>query len=331
MEKVSIIVTAYNIEKYIKRCLDTIVNQTYRNLEIIIVNDGSTDNTLKEINKYVGVDDRIIVINQSNKGPSNSRKNGYDKSTGEYILFVDGDDWLEKDTIEILYNYSKGSNSDVTCFGFVYDSGIEKQITKGSTIKVTNYEEEQFLEELLLSKIQPSICSKFIRKNFIEKKKVEWPKDINFAEDLATSCSIAIYKPRVIKLNTNLYHYYQRQGSITKVITDNIYDINKAINFIKKQLVNANLLNKYEKQFEYLSFIHNYYYRFHTITDYNTIYSKELYKIWKRGDVYINKNEYIKQKLNKENKGRKMYMKLVDFNYTLGKLYSGIRGFNNES
>src|SRR5690625_3095089 len=100
MPKVSLIVAAYNIEKYIKKCLQSLINQTLLNIEIIVVNDGSTDNTLKEINRMEEVDDRIKIINQTNKGVMRAREVGFERAKGEYLLFVDGDDWLAENRSE---------------------------------------------------------------------------------------------------------------------------------------------------------------------------------------------------------------------------------------
>ena len=97
--KVSVIIAAYNIEKYIQRCIESVVNQSEREIEIIIVNDGSTDNTLNIINKVNELDDRIIVINKKNQGLIEARKTGLKYANGEFILFLDGDDWLENNCI----------------------------------------------------------------------------------------------------------------------------------------------------------------------------------------------------------------------------------------
>ena len=112
--KVSVIVAAYNIEKYIARCLDSILNQTYKNLEIIVVNDGSSDNTGEIIDKYSEKDIRIKVIHKENSGVSSARNKGLDMSTGDYIGFVDGDDTLETDMYELLVSNAIKNNADIS-------------------------------------------------------------------------------------------------------------------------------------------------------------------------------------------------------------------------
>lgn len=116
MEKITIIIPCYNVQKYIEQCLNSIAHQTYTNIEIICINDGSTDDTLKIIKEFQNKDDRVYCIDQPNKGLSESRNIGIQNSTGRYIMFVDSDDWLELDTIEHLLNQQK--DYDVICFSY---------------------------------------------------------------------------------------------------------------------------------------------------------------------------------------------------------------------
>jgi glycosyltransferase involved in cell wall biosynthesis len=111
---VSIIIPAYNVENYISRCLDSVILQSYQNIEILVINDGSTDNTLSIIESYRVRDRRISLINQKNKGLSAARNVGLDVSQGDYIYFVDGDDFISEKTIELLVYFSGKNNLDIT-------------------------------------------------------------------------------------------------------------------------------------------------------------------------------------------------------------------------
>ena len=104
MEKISIIIPVYNVEKYLKTCLDSVINQTYQNLEIILVNDGSTDNSGKICEEYKRTNSRIILIHKKNEGLSAARNTGLGIATGEYISFLDSDDYISNDMLETLYN-----------------------------------------------------------------------------------------------------------------------------------------------------------------------------------------------------------------------------------
>nr|MCR4662874.1 glycosyltransferase [Endomicrobiaceae bacterium] len=104
MPKVSVIVPVYNVEQYLRQCLDSIINQTFKDFECICVNDGSTDNSLTILQEYSKKDNRIKIINQKNSGSSVSRNNGIKQALGQYVSFVDADDWITDNYLEILYN-----------------------------------------------------------------------------------------------------------------------------------------------------------------------------------------------------------------------------------
>ena len=113
MTKISIVIPIYNVEKYLRVCLDSVINQTYKNLEIICVDDCGNDNSIKIVNEYIKKDNRIKLIqHSSNRGLGPARNTGLDNATGEYIFFLDSDDYLMEDAIEILYNKIKETNSD---------------------------------------------------------------------------------------------------------------------------------------------------------------------------------------------------------------------------
>lgn len=320
------IVLAYNIENYIGRCLNTIINQTFNNLEIIVINDGSTDNTIDEIKKIAQNDDRIIVINNKNKGVIESRKEGFERASGEYILYVDGDDWIELNTVEILYRQAKTKNYDIVCYDYSMDSDSGRVIQNGK-LRDLNDCTGDFLKDILLDNIPPSMWSKFIKRKFIEENKIKWPSGISYGEDLATVCLWAIFNPKIIYIDNKLYHYYQRENSITRKISNKILDISKATNYIKNELESFNLLPKYKLEFEYLIFLHNYYYQFGIISNFESKYSKKLYIIWKEFNIGLKGNRYIMNKLRESSKGQIFYYKLLNFNYNFAKRYSDIRGF----
>lgn len=132
MRKVSIIVPCFNAAPYIAQCLESIVRQSYQNLEIICINDGSTDNSLSVITKYANFDPRILIIDQVNKGISESRNTGLLNSTGDFIMFIDADDWLHDNTINILFN--KYSGEDLIVFSYY------REFNKGRTPKILRLE-----------------------------------------------------------------------------------------------------------------------------------------------------------------------------------------------
>lgn len=117
--RISIIVPVYNVGKYLRNCMDSLVNQTFRDIEIIAVNDGSTDSSLDILFDYANIDDRVKIINQQNQGLSGARNSGIAKATGEYIIFVDSDDWIDLDTCQVAYAACLDNNADVVFWSYV--------------------------------------------------------------------------------------------------------------------------------------------------------------------------------------------------------------------
>ncbi|OUQ02420.1 hypothetical protein B5E92_14680 [Erysipelatoclostridium sp. An15] len=162
----SIIIPAYNIEPYIGRCLESLIIQTYKNLEIIVVDDGSTDNTLSIIKEYCNKDNRINVIHKKNEGVSVARLIGMKKASGEYIGFVDGDDIVEKDMFEFLINNAKKYGTDISHCGYVMDFPDGHSDYYYNTGRIIIQNNSKGLEDLLGGKyIEPGLCNKIYKIN----------------------------------------------------------------------------------------------------------------------------------------------------------------------
>ena len=170
-ELITIIINVYNGEKYIKKCLESVIKQTYKNIEILIINDGSTDKTLEIIKKIK--DKRITIINQKNTGLSLARNIGIDNSRGEYLYFVDADDYIEPDTIEYLYKLIKKHNVKIaTCNCieiFDYNTKIKN---KDENILIESG--DFLLKKVLLSEnYNGTIWNKLIKKNLFDNVRFE--------------------------------------------------------------------------------------------------------------------------------------------------------------
>ena len=133
MVKVSIIVPVYNVEKYLSKCLESLINQTLKDIEIICVNDGSTDNSLSILKEYANKDSRIKIIDKQNEGVSVARNTGIEVATGEYLIFVDSDDYLVENACEKALNTIEHNNSDICIFGH-YDL-VDEKLVKSSVNK----------------------------------------------------------------------------------------------------------------------------------------------------------------------------------------------------
>lgn len=215
-ELISVIVPIYNVEKYIKKCVDSIINQEYKNLEIILVDDGSPDKCGKICDEYSKIDSRIKVIHKQNGGLSDARNAGIEYSNGEYIVCVDGDDYIERDMISFLYSNIKKYNADMAVCGYSYDyDGKIKRKKEHSSEKIEVLSTEQAVEKMLDSK---SLFG-WIAWNKLYRKKifsnVMYPKG-KLYEDMATTYKLVCNSKNIVYSEKSKYNYVIRQGSIIR-------------------------------------------------------------------------------------------------------------------
>ena len=184
--KVTIIVPVYNLCNYISKCINSIMSQTYEDIEIIIVNDGSTDNSISEINKLASTDNRIIVIDKKNEGVSVARNIGIERATGKYIMFVDGDDWIDHDMVEKLVNKAEETNSDFVGGGFVFeDIDINKKRFSPDGFYPVIFEGKEVFKNYLCGRyIWSSVWGGIYLKETINKNNVRFVPEIKYAEDV---------------------------------------------------------------------------------------------------------------------------------------------------
>ncbi|MDU7454058.1 MULTISPECIES: glycosyltransferase family 2 protein [Clostridium] len=315
--KVSVIIPAYNIEDYIGRCLESIIKQTLKDIEIIVVNDGSNDNTLAIINVFARKDNRIKIVDKKNKGSIEARKSGFKVANGEFILFIDGDDWIENDCLEILYDNVKKNNSDIVLYNAFYSYDDRKE--PFDTFRIKNMKND-IVTELFIGNISPVIWAKFIRREFINLSDIEFPNDISYAEDLALVSNLFINSPKISFCHKRLYNYYQRNDSITKISNSKILEINKAMNFIKDKLDKNRLNNKYKEEFEYLIYMHMFISKVIMIPKLNN-YNIEVYKQYKAKRIKTKNNKFIQYYLNNQNINGRIRIKLYNSGFYFGKAF----------
>lgn len=166
-ELISVIVIAYNIENYISKCIKSIEDQNYKNLEIIVVDDGSTDQTVDKAYQLSLKDSRIKIIKKENGGPSSARNNGLEEAKGSYIVFVDGDDYVAEDYVSYLYSLIKKYNSDFAMSKNLFSSKKQKQI-RNDTIRLLTPEQATAL--LMSTRVVVCSCNKIYKTAFLTKK-----------------------------------------------------------------------------------------------------------------------------------------------------------------
>lgn len=214
---VSIIIPIYNAEIYLPYCLDTIRNQTYKDLEVILVNDGSTDDSGKICDEYSKKDNKFIVIHKKNGGVSSARNAGLKIAKGRYIGFVDPDDWMEPNIVENLYKLITNNDADMSCCGY-YKEDIEgKIINKTSGADPMRINNKEVLNNILNPNGYYSfVWNKLFSSNIIKKNRIYFDEDIQFGEDLLFCCEYLTHSNIIIYDSTPYYHYIIHNDNITK-------------------------------------------------------------------------------------------------------------------
>lgn len=241
---ISVIVPVYNVEKYVGRCLTSIINQSYTNLEIIVVNDGSTDNSFSVCKEYAAKDNRIKLITQENRGLSGARNTGLRHYTGEYVTFVDSDDWIHRNMIEFLYNVLMRHDSEMSLCASLRVSEEMIPDKEHKEIEDKTYTYDKFMK-LFLNGTFTACWSRLFRKDIVS--------DFEFPEGLNSEDFIYMYEAirrikTVASINLPLYYYYVREDSI---VNEN-FNIKKFDQFYSAQKL-YELVNTHTPEYTKLS------------------------------------------------------------------------------
>lgn len=262
--KISIIVPAYNVEKYIAQCLQSLVNQTYKNLEIIVVNDGSKDKTGEIIEKFAEEDNRIRYVNQENKGVAEARNVALQKVNSEFVMFVDSDDWLDLETCETVLNEATSENADMIMFGYVREYAEnslpkamfdeEKVIFEGEEVKDKLHrrifgpinEELKNPEKL---NVNTTIWGKLYKTSLVKNVKFVSLQELGLCEDGYFNISVFKNVKKAVFIKKYFYHYRKviNGGSLTQNKDSNIFEKEKRFyNKLNEIIINENLTDEYK-------------------------------------------------------------------------------------
>lgn len=225
MAKVSVIIPVYNAEKYLKQCLDSVIGQTLKDIEIVCVNDGSTDQSPQILEAYAEKDSRIKVIHKENGGPVSAKKAGVVAANGEYVGYVDSDDWIETDMYERLYEKAQEYGGDIVA------SGLFRQFSE-STVKVKNtiaegiYDRDALIKQMLpymlyngiyyQMGVRPNLVNKLFRRELLISAQMNVPETITNGDDTAVTYPCIQNAHKVILTDEIYYHYRQHDSSISK-------------------------------------------------------------------------------------------------------------------
>lgn len=267
--KVSIIVPVYNVENYLTTCLDSLINQTLKDIEIICINDGSSDSSLSILQDYAKYDSRISIINKQNEGQAVARNLGIQKATGEYLGFVDSDDWIDLDYFEKMYNAAMENDCDIACAGFKRCRKRRKSIKKSYNAKIiiTTVNDKVKMDNIPQDNY---IWNKIYRKTSWEKAGIEF-KGGRYFEDIELVIKILYYLGKMITV-PNTYYFYRDNPNSTvkqkslKLKKDYVWAFKEFYRFVEDKNIfirTDNILQKKEKiKIFNFTFIKIYYYEY---------------------------------------------------------------------
>lgn len=244
---ISVIIPAFNVEKYLQKCLETVLSQTHRNLEIIVINDGSKDNTGRIADEFAKNDHRIKIIHQENQGVSTARNNGLKISKGDFIGFVDADDEVAEDFYEFLLNNLQKYNADISHCGF-------DLVKPNTTVKfhdskiILEQNKLDAIRELLSGKrVEPSSCTKLFKKSVVEN--LFFATDIKINEDLLFNIEAFKKAEKIVFEDVVKYHYYYNSTSASRSskVLERANDVTAVAKRIKRLLPDAEIKNEVDQ------------------------------------------------------------------------------------
>lgn len=256
MYDVSVIIPVYNVEKYLEECLDSVCNQTLANIEIVCVNDGSTDGSLDILNAYAEKDGRIKVLSQSNQGLGASRNNGLKESSGKYIYFLDSDDYIDLSCLEKLVDNIVSNDSDMVLFKLQSFDDNKNLHKRGMGFKIDkifgeiDYDNFTFTYHDVKRHVMNSdfsSCLKLYKRQLIES--FEFPVGLSF-EDVPVHVEVMLNAERISFVPESLYYYRSNPNSISNT-SSNGFDIFKVIDLVEDYLKDNNYYDELEDEFIY--------------------------------------------------------------------------------
>lgn len=256
--KVSVLVPFYNVEKYVGRCVESLFSQTYSNIEYVFVNDCTPDNSMDIINEYIdkfNVRNKCVIINHEvNKGISASRNDCLDNATGDYILFIDSDDYIDKDMVELLVKAAIENNADISGCGYIEEY---KDHSVEMPQRYTN-DHTEMMRAITVLTIKGVMWKLLIRRSIVEENQVRFIPDNTMVDDYLFCCQVFFYAKRFASVDKCMYHYIQynpnnysktREFNITSqakaiIKTEEFYKENGVYELVKDELLQRKFISK---------------------------------------------------------------------------------------
>lgn len=305
--KVSIIVPVYNCEEYLDEAIKSLLNQTLKEIEIIVVNDGSRDNSLLIANKYKDIDNRVKVVSQDNQGVSVARNFGLSIAKGEYIGFIDGDDWIESDMYKMLYDVAIRDNLDLVISDFEQELDGKNIVNKLDIPINSILTEKHILNEILYKFLihdkLNTVCNKLYKSKIIKDYNIRFPKGVALGEDGSFNINYFSSIKSLKYIDYCGYHYREVEGSATRNIFEKDY-FSKALENYNQEIPSIYYRyfeEDYLKELKSIKLINN-------VISYTHIYFKPQNNV-----SFIERYKYIKEMVKNDcvNKSIKKYLNII--------------------
>lgn len=292
-ELVSIVVIGYNVEKTILDCLNSLIRQTYQNLQVVFVDDGSTDSTADKVKNIAANDDRVKYVLQENQGSNSARKKGFSESSGNYVLFVDGDDVLISEAVYLVMDkMNENPIVDMIAYDYYAFSDTDGEFDLDHSFCDREYHEFEFLEDILNGTQPHLLWNKLYKREFLEKAQFSEIPSITMGDDMAANVRMALCRPFVLAIEDRVYGYRVDNMGVSKKPNQKYLELLLMMQDIEQQLEKNHLQQPYTELIDFNWFLLFYYYVVRNKYKYTKI-QKTIYQAWKNQKIEIKKNPYI--------------------------------------
>lgn len=313
--KISVIIPVYNSSKYLRKCLDSVVNQSLKDIEIIIINDGSTDDSKSIIEEYQNNYSNIIFINQENKGIGKSRNIGIEKASGEYITFVDSDDYIKEDMLEVYYEYARKYNLDLVIGSYIKKNNKKEVVFENNKFKTGNVK----TTPQILYLIEYGPCAKLYNRHMLINNSIYFDEEKKY-EDMPFVSKVLLKSKLIGQILKPYYYYVIHEYSETTTMDEKVFDILDVLKEIKEYYKGEFYLRD-ELNYVIIDKVTNY------MLQQRVQKNKKIRKEFiDAGYIFLNDN--IKNwKKNKYYKKTSCIKRIIKNNKNIMKLYTGIYAF----
>lgn len=255
MPKVSVVIPVYNIEEHLRECLNSVIRQSYSDLEIICVDDGSTDASLAILQEYAASDNRIQIISQPNGGPGVARNTGMQKATGEYIIFLDSDDWFEPNMISAMLHRAEATEADITiCHSVEFDTSTDRENPSGWMLKEEYLPGEVFspedIPDYLFQFTYGWPWDKLYRTRFIGENNLVFPELRNSEDLVFVFSSLALAGCIAIEDKHLVHHRVNRLSSVSNSRRFAPHELTRSVKLLQRELTERGKYGLYQRSFK---------------------------------------------------------------------------------